>query len=172
MLKRIGTVFSSGDPSTETGLDPTLIVFKAFDALGTSVAVPTISELATDGLYYFDATVLANVPIYWVMDGFTTGLGGNRYVSGILDPSQAIDLQTTNQSTTLQALIGSASSAIGDDLTDPTDMFGWLMRNQEWLEGDGSYNKSTGVWTSQNRAGTTTLASKTIADSDTEVTKS
>lgn len=167
--KRYGVVFSSGDPSTSSGLVPVFNKFKTIS--GTSVAVPTISELSTDGLYYFNVTLLPNEAIYFVMDGATTGLGGNRYISGILDPADAIDLQTTDQSTTLQALVGATSSAFGDDSTNPGNLFGYLKRIQEWLEGDGEYNKATGAWTSKDRAGLTTLAIKTLANGATLVTK-
>jgi len=169
MVKTFGVVFTTDDPSAESGLVPVFDKFKTIS--GTSVAVPTISELGSDGLYYFTATLLANELIYFVMDGATTGLGGNRYVSGMLDPADAIDVQTTNFSSTMTAVLGATTSAIGDDSTAPADMWGYLMRLREWLEGDGEYNKATGAWTQKNIAGTTTLSTKTLADGATIVSK-
>jgi len=169
LLKTFGVVFTTGDPSVHTGLVPVFNKFKTIS--GTAVATPTISELSSDGLYHFAATLLPNEVIYFVMDGATTSLGGNRYVSGLLDPKDSIDQQLTDHSSTLSALIGTTSSLFGDDATDPPDIFGYLKRCLEWQEGDAVYNKTTGVWSSTDRAGLTTIASKTLTSDDTNVTK-
>jgi hypothetical protein len=244
MLKKYGIVFTSGDPRTYTGLSPTFLTFSAID--GTSVAVPAINEsLASSGMYNFDATLLPNVPIYFLADGTASAPSSSRYIAGILDPSDAIDLQTTELGTTLAAenltlvaigttgvalgvtntainvtilaqgaalgvtnqaigsslvalgttnvaigtsnaainvsilaqgtaldlKIGSTASVFGDSATDPVDIYGYLKRALEFNEGDATFNKDTGVWTSTDRAGLTTIAAKTLANTVDEVTK-
>lgn len=67
--------------------------------------------------------------------------------------------------------IGSTASSYGDSTTDPVDLFGYMKRIQENLEGNSTYTKGTGVWAIKSRASATLLISKTITNSATTVTK-
>lgn len=67
-------------------------------------------------------------------------------------------------------LIGSPTSSIGSTLSDPTTLFGFLMRAQEVSEGNQSYTKATGVWQMQSR-GATLLRQKTITDTSSTTTR-
>jgi len=72
---------------------------------------------------------------------------------------------------TLSSFVGTTASAFGDSSTQPATLFGFMKRVQENLEGDSTYVKGTGVWTVTDRAGLTTIATKTITDSGSTVTK-
>lgn len=70
----------------------------------------------------------------------------------------------------LVALIGSTASSIGSNLVDPTDLFGFLKRAQEFREGNQVFNKVTGAWDISSR-GNTLLISKTLTQSSSQVQK-
>lgn len=67
--------------------------------------------------------------------------------------------------------IGSTASSFGDSTTMPTNLFGYLKRIQENLEGNSSYNKVGGAFTISSRGSSVVLASKTITNSVTTVIK-
>lgn len=69
------------------------------------------------------------------------------------------------------ARIGQTTSAIGTTSTDPGDLFGYLKRMQEFSEGNQTFSKQSGVWTINTR-GNTLLATKTLTNSNTTVSKS
>lgn len=69
------------------------------------------------------------------------------------------------------SLVGSAADTFGDSGTDPTTMFGYLKRLQEFNEGDSLYVKGTGVLTMSSRGSSAALASKTITDGSSAVAK-
>lgn len=62
------------------------------------------------------------------------------------------------------AAIGSTASSFGDSSTDPVDLFGYLKRIRENLEGNRSYIKPSGALSLNARNGTT-LITKTITNS-------
>jgi hypothetical protein len=150
--------FGSGPPSSFSGLAPTFLTF--VNSAGSATTAPSISEMASTGLYSFSYEALGE--IFFVADGATTGLADNvRFVVGALDITDRVD-----------QLIGSTSDAIGDDSTDPTTLFGFLLRAQNWAEGQNTYVKATGVLNMYEKTGATLLVSRTLADSTTNVTKS
>lgn len=68
--------------------------------------------------------------------------------------------------------IGSTASSFGTSSADPTDLFGYMKRILENLEGDSQYVKSSGLWTILDRTGGTTFIQKTITNNATLVIKS
>lgn len=70
------------------------------------------------------------------------------------------------------SLIGTTGSTFGGTGTDPIDLFGYLKRVQENLEGNQSFVKSTGVLTILNRGSSYTIQTKTITNSVSSVIKS
>lgn len=72
----------------------------------------------------------------------------------------------------IETAIGSTASLIGDNVTDPATLYGYLKRLQNWNEGDSVYTKATGVWEVSAIGGNTLLASKTLDETLTTVTKS
>jgi hypothetical protein len=82
-------------------------------------------------------------------------------------------LSTSNfaGNSSLLALIGNTSSSFGSEVADPSTVFGYLKRMQEFNEGDQSFNKTSGVWTIQAR-NTSLIATRTLSNSSSEVTRS
>lgn len=256
MAKEYFVKFGIGEISTTSGLAPTFTHFVNM-ATGGTLAPPGITQLIVGiGLYKFAYDPTA--PIAFEIDGATTGLGTNRYVHGVLDPTDKLDETATALGSTLVAIgnttggigvtlvaqgstivgigatlvatgstvvgigntllatgstivgignttgaigvtliaqgstivgigntladintnadevllrLGSTSSSFGDTSTDPGNLFGYVKRIQELLEGNSDYTKATGVWLMYNRGGATLLRSKTMADTSTTVTK-
>lgn len=70
------------------------------------------------------------------------------------------------------ALLGNNASSYGDNTTNPTTVFGYLRRAQQFGEGDAIFTKATGVWDVYPRGVTTTLLlEKVLDDNGTLVTK-
>lgn len=113
MAKNYTIQFGSGSPTLLAGLAPTFITFKSVPA-GTNVTPPGITQIPTGtGLYYF--TYGPTTSMAFTIDGATTGLSNDiRYLSGALDPIQAVDEQLTGVGNTLGA--GQSALAIGQSL--------------------------------------------------------
>ncbi len=65
--------------------------------------------------------------------------------------------------------IGTTGSVFGTNLAEPVDLYGYMKRIQEFLEGDKSFTKTTGVWAVSSRGGSL-LASKIMTNTSTVVT--
>lgn len=158
-MKDYSVRFGSGDPRTFTGLNATFLFFVNMQT-GATLTPPAISELfAGTGVYKFQWGT--TTPISFLIDAATTSPGvAGRYVTGQLDPSDA-----TND------LIGTSASSFGTSVADPTDLFGYLKRVIENLEGNETYYKASGALTIYSRGSSYTLASKTLANSISLVTK-
>lgn len=72
----------------------------------------------------------------------------------------------------LYALIGTSADSFGTTAVDPSTLFGFLKRNQEFWEGNQTYAKATGLFDFYNRGSSTLLREKTISDSSSSTTKS
>ncbi len=151
--------FGSGNPASFTGLSPTFTMFEIGPTLPwASLTPPGISEISTGaGLYMFAYN--ATLPIAFVADGGAVLSTADRYVTGILDPIQAVDQR-----------VGFPGDSIGSTSVDPTTLMGYASRNQEVLEGDATFDKSTGEWLMQTR-GATTFQSKVLTNNSGSVTK-
>lgn len=151
--------FGSGDPRTNTGLSPTLVLFYQ-TSNGQTLPAPGITEtLVGSGLYVF--TYGPTVSINFLADG-GIGLSGNdRWSTGSLDPIQAVDQQ-----------LGYSTDSFGSTATDPGTVFGIVKRLQEDLEGDQFFTKATGIWQIFSRGSSTLLRQKTIANNNAQVTRS
>lgn len=171
----------SPNPSDTANLSPTFLNFAKFD--GTTLAAPGITQPFTGtGLYQF--TYTPTFSIAFRIDGATTGGGlttAIRYISGSLDPIDRLDELLAEQGSTLTAMssslafaalaIGSTNSVYGSSSTDPVDLFGYMKRIREFLEGSQSFNKSNGTWAIYSRSGATLLASKTLTNAASGVTR-
>ncbi len=89
-MKTYAARFGYGDPRTYTGLVPTFLLFHN-PATGATLPKPSITEqYAGSGIYTWSYN--PTTPIAFLLDGATTSLGTEgRYVSGVLDPNDAID---------------------------------------------------------------------------------
>jgi hypothetical protein len=184
--------FGTGDARTFTGLAPTFLIFA--DSSGVTYAPPSIKEVNSGwGNYGFTYTFSSTLPIYFQADGATSGLTvSNRYVSGVLDPVQAVDQNITGIGNTLSLVasyqftlatgltnlalsIGSTSSSYGSSSIDPGSVFGYLKRLQELQEGDQVFQAAGGTLSIYNRTQfdgvTTLLRTKTIYNLGQMITK-
>lgn len=136
--------FGSGNPANFSGLSPSFITFEIGPTLPwASLTPPGVSEISSgSGLYMFSYN--ATLPIAFVADGGSGLSSSDRYVTGILDPIQAVDQR-----------VGFPGDSIGSTNVDPTTLMGYASRNQEFEEGLALFNKQTGVWSIQTRGGTT-----------------
>lgn len=151
--------FGSGDPTNFTGLSPTFSFFQIGPTLPwANLTPPGISEISSGaGLYTFAYN--ATLPIAFVADGGAALADADRFVTGILDPIQAVDER-----------VGLPGDSFGSTSTDPTTLMGYASRNQEITEGDATFDKTTGVWVIQTRGGTT-IQTKTLTNLAGSVTK-
>lgn len=100
------------------------------------------------------------------------GLGGTLTTIGTNVSNMGLTLiGLGNSSISAFSLLGSASSSFGNTMTDPSTVFGFLMRTQELFEGDQVYTKSGGLFQMFNRGSSTMLRQKTISDSASSTTK-
>lgn len=86
----------------------------------------------------------------------------------------AISSSLAAQGTTIVvsvAGIGSTASSFGTNSADPVDVFGYLKRIQENLEGNSSFTKVSGAWSILSRGSSQLLAAKTITNGASLVTK-
>lgn len=162
--------FGAGDPRTYTGLTPTFLQF--YDSTGQTYAPPSISEIkyggvTASGVYGFSYLIGISTQnsIYFLVSSVTTfSTAADGFISGVLDPVLATDQQ-----------IGStAVSSIGSTSVDPSNIYGYLKRIQELLEGDSVFTAATGNWLMYNRTSlgsTTLLRSKTVVNQGSQVTK-
>lgn len=196
--------FGSGNPSSRASLAPTFISF--VNASGQTLAAPSVTETYA-GTGFYKVNYGSTVPVFFVMDGATTGLAASeRYISGMFDPydqfgqtlsamaASLVVLGTTLSAVagqvggigttlayidgnilasgaSLSSLIGNSSSSFGSTSTDPTTLFGFMKRAQEFWEGDSTYTKATGILDFYNRGSSTLLREKTISDSVSTTTK-
>ncbi len=199
-VKNYWAAFGSGAPVTYSGLTPTFISFITttgvaatapsisepgskglyffqYDASATMIAFVldgATASLATTDRYIsgvldpydtFGATlntIGSSLAAYYVgISGFGATLIGVGSALTSLGSSMA----------SMASFIGTVGSTFGSSTVDPSTIFGFLKRAQEVAEGNDVYTKATGVMTISSRGSSTLLASKTIADSQTQTTK-
>lgn len=172
MTKLYGFKFGSGKASVYTGLTPTFTIF-AINGI-SAIAAPGVTETpASSGLYQFQFG--PTLPIIFEIDG-TSSISAlsDRYVYGSLDPLQRMDEYGNTliaQGVSIIAITGSTASSFGTTAINPSDLFGMLKRLQEFNEGNATYTKSTNLWAIFSRGSSTQIASKTLSNNTTLVTK-
>ncbi len=175
-MKEYFLYFGDGDPRYK-GLAPTFTVFKTIPG-GANVTPPAISELpAASGRYFF--AYGPTTSIAFVVDGATSLLSTKqRYIAGLVDPIQAVDELIGLTLYPLYATLGGAANAIGFTgstfgglNTDPTTVFGYEKRLQEFNEGNSILGKTSGTLDFLSRGSSTLLAEKTLVDNSSTVTK-
>jgi len=160
--------FGSDNLANYTGFSPTFTIFHSIPGSSFSVTAPSISESGPgEGLYVFGWTA-TTFPILFKVDGGASLVATARYLTGVLDPVQAVDEK-----------IGWLTDSFGSTAVDPTTLMGYAKRGQEFNEGVGSFNGQSSLWTVQSRsvaAGVTTtpttLVTHTLTNSSGTVTKS
>lgn len=133
------------------------------DAMGVSIAAMGVSQTAMGVSLAAIGVSLGAMSVTMQAIGSTlTGIGTTLTGYGV----SLYALGNTNA-----ALIGDTSSSFGTDISDPTTVFGFLKRAEETREGNETYVKASGVMTISSRGSSQLLATKTIAETTTQVTK-
>lgn len=157
MAKTYYVKFGSGDPRVNTGLSPTFVIFSQGGL--TAIAGPTITEKpAGSGMYQF--VYGPTMAVAYLMDGMGSLGSADRYISGVLDPIQAVDQQ-----------IGFITDIFGTTGADPSTLYGYFRRFLEMVEGNQVFTKATGVWQMFNRGSSTLLRTKSMTDTLTSSTR-
>lgn len=100
-------------------------------------------------------------------------LGTTAVALGITNVAIGTTLTGMGQTITVNVTgVGTAGSTFGGISTDPIDMFGYMKRMQEFLEGNAAFDKSSGSWSLYSRGSSTLLRTKTLANATTGITKS
>lgn len=125
-------------------------------ALGTSgIALGTTNVAIGTSLTAIGTTLIAGV----------SGLGNTLGALGATILAEVIGLSG------LFGGIGTIGSTFGGEFTDPIDLFGYLKRTIENLEGDQSFLKASGSLSIYSRGSSTLLRVKSVANTSTTVTK-
>ncbi len=158
-LNAIGSALTS-QGSTLTGIGSSLI------GIGGSLTSIGSTQLG-------NGILLTNLGTTMVAIGVTNvAIGSTQTANGILITN--LGTTTVGLGSSLSGLagfVGTTTSSFGSTSVDPTTLFGFLKRAQETVEGNEVYTKSTGVMTISSRGSSTLLASKTIADTSSQTTK-
>lgn len=107
--------------------------------------------------------ILGTTGIYWGLQ--------NNILSTTMTANINTLLAISMTNTAYLGAVGSTASSFGTSVTDPTDLFGYLKRVIENLEGNETYYKASGALTILSRGSSYTLANKTLANSISLVTK-
>jgi len=94
-----------------------------------------------------------------VMGGSLSVIGGSLVAMG--NSLAALGVSFGN----ISSLLGNTSSSFGSTSVDPTTVFGFLKRAQEYNEGNRAYTKATGALDYYSRGSSTLLIEKMISDS-------
>lgn len=158
MAKDYGLKFGSGDPRNYSGLTPTFIQFWVHPT-GTVLPPPGITEVvAGSGAYWYNYGTTQS--IWFTADGGAALAATDRYVTGLMDPIQSVDQK-----------IGNTTDSFGATNIDPSSILAFLKRNQEFQEGNSTFNKTTGAWDIYSRGSSTLLAEKALTNTSTQATK-
>lgn len=186
-MKNFLLIFGSGNPTQVSGITPTFLVFKTTPG-GTDATPPGITQVPSNtGLFYF--TYGPTNSISFVVDGGSSLATSVRYISGLLDPIDAVDEQITALGVSmiagftaigagstqgfadLNTKIGTTASSFGDSSTDPGTLYGYLKRLQEFNEGNANFDKSTSVWSIYSRGSSALLRTKEFNNTSSDVEK-
>ena len=147
-------------------------------ALGTSsVALGTSNVALGTSIYALqqvDSSTLTAVGAIGITTyAYVQNLGIT--VVAIGNTAIAIGLSTlanTSYAATLSVVVGTTASVIGDNVTDPGDIFGYVKRLGELIQGQETFTKASGALSMFDRSGATTLVTRTITNSASLVVKS
>lgn len=157
-MKNYGLKFGTGNPANFTGLSPTFTTFFNTTTAAT-LAPPGVTEIfPSSGLYRFQYA--PSFSIFFVVDGGSALASGDRYITGILDPVQAVDEK-----------VGADGDSFGSTSADPSTIFGMAKRNLEFHEGNAVFTKATGLWDVYSRGSSTLLREKALTNTTTAAGK-
>lgn len=194
LLSGVRYVTGSLDPADEIDLrlseqGSTLVAIGA-TALSTANSVfglgstlsaqsATLSALGTTAVSYgllnfaLGTTSVAYGSANFALGTTAVALGTTAVALGITNV--AIGTTLSGLGTTIVvtvAGIGNAGSTIGGISSNPIDLFGFMKRAQEFWEGNAGFNKTSGAWSVYSRSSSILIATKTLTNSVSGITKS
>lgn len=149
MATLYAVAFNQTDPRTYPSLAPSFVTFKRISD-NLDISPPSISQLATTGLYFF--TYTASFSVYFLLDGITVNSTSDRYVYGVLDPVHQVDKQLAELSSTLAAYNNTLAALGTTNVALGTSNFAW--GNSNFALGVSNY-----AWGNTNFALNTTILS-------------
>lgn len=156
-MKTYWLTFGANDPRTYKDLGSSVTIVQFGNAVGTTGAPPGITQLYP-GWYKFEYNVGVTNSVAFLVDGGATLPSDVRWIRGVLDPLDNLNFQ-----------VGSTLSSYGTTAF-PSDLFGFAMRQSQWLEGNQVFTKSTGAWSVYDKGASTLLGLKTITNNTSGVT--
>lgn len=163
------SLLAQGTTLTAIGFS-TLVYGSSLLAQGT-----TLTAIGFSNLVYGSSLLAQGVTL--------TAIGFSNLVFGtsIFALGQTLTQRDTNMGLTLTSIgntqfalfgyIGSTASSFGSTSVDPVDIYSFLKRAQEFMEGNSTYNKNTGILDFYSRGSSTLLREKTISDTSSQTTK-
>lgn len=158
MAKEYWLKFKLSDGSLFSGASPTFVLFQ-FENGSTGVPPGVTERISGTGAYQFNFSG-STLSVFFRVDGGASLTNDRRYIEGVLDPLLTLDQK-----------IGTSTDAIGSTSVDPSTIFGYVKRSQEWQEGNATFIKANGQWNVASR-GNTLLAVKTLVNNTTAASKS
>jgi hypothetical protein len=154
-------------------LDPSHVVDERVSDMGaTVVAIGSSAAVMGNSLAVMGGSLS-------VMGGSLVAMGNTLAAIGLSAGVMGTSLSALGSTvmaigsslTAIDAKIGTTASSFGDTLTDPGTIYGHLKRIQEHLEGNATFNKSSGLWYIYSRGSSTMLRAKTLANTSSQATK-
>ncbi len=132
-------------------------------ALGTSnIALGMTSVAIGTSIYALEQTLGSTL----------VAIGNTSIALGITNVAISTSLSATSVTITVAvAGVGAISSTFGGSGSDPIDLFGYMKRIQENLEGNETFTKTTGALQIYSRGSSALLITKTITNGTSTVTK-
>ena len=145
-------------------------------AMGTTLGAMGTTLVAQGATLVFVSTnVQANGTTLVAQGATLVGVGTTLVAQGATLVAIGNSLAVLGSSlSSISALLGDTTSSFGSTSADPTTVFGFLKRAQEFWEGDQVYTKSSGVlqFFSRGSGTSTLLRQKTVSDTTISTTKS
>lgn len=146
-------------------------------AIGTSLIAQGNTLFALGSTNVAIGTTLTAIGTSLVAQGNTLfAIGTSGVAQGVINSTLIgqLGLSVAAFSSSLGALsafIGDTTSVYGSNLADPVTLFGYGKRVVEFLEGNQTFNKTTGAWSIYSRSYATLLITKSLVNNAAGVTR-
>lgn len=162
-------------------LDPVQAVDEQLTSVGNSLAVIGASTAAIGSSVLaiginqdaMGSSLLSLSSTLFALGSSQLSMGSTLFAMGQTLSQIGLDVNAIGSSSgSIASLIGTPSDSFGDSTTDPTTVFGFLKRNQEFEEGNATFSKQTGVWDIYSRGSSVLLVEKTLENGAIQTVKS
>lgn len=138
-----------------------LVYGSSLTALGNAIAAQgvTLTAIGFSGLVYGSSNIALGTTSVAYLAGINLG--------GLGASLSAIGTTLAN----IGLFLGDTTASIGNTAVNPVNVFGFLMRAQQIMEGAQIYTKASGLLAFFNTSQTTMLVQKTIVDTSSQTSK-